>query len=120
MNPTKLDGIARWPPPENVKQLWSFLGFCNFYRRFIDHYADKTVALNVLLRKMHPWDWTTSQHSAFEVLNLPFVQSQFFLCQTLRNHSRSNPMLRCTPQALFSFSKIQMEIGILSPTVHSL
>ncbi len=49
MNPAKLDGIASWPPPKNVKQLRSFLGFCNFYRRFIDHYVDKTVALNVLL-----------------------------------------------------------------------
>ncbi len=43
MNPAKLDGIAHWPPPENVKQLQSFLGFCNFYRRFIDHYADKIM-----------------------------------------------------------------------------
>ncbi len=49
MNTAKLDGIASWPPPENVKQLWSFFGFCNFYRRFISHYADKTVTLNVLL-----------------------------------------------------------------------
>ena len=65
--------------PENVKQLRSFLGFCNFYRRFIDHYADKTVALNVLLRKTHPWDWTTSQHSAFEVLKTAFCSKPVLL-----------------------------------------
>ncbi len=79
MNPAKLDGIAYWPPPENVKQLRSFLGFCNFYRRFIDHYADKTVALNVLLCKMHPWNWTTSQHSAFEVLKTAFCSKPVLL-----------------------------------------
>src|SRR6266496_5152894 len=79
MNPTKLDGIACWPPPENVKQLWSFLGFCNFYRRFIDHYADKTVALNMLLCKTHPWNWTTFQHSAFGVLKTAFCSKPVLL-----------------------------------------
>src|SRR6266511_3016174 len=79
MNPTKLDDIAHWPPLENVKQLQSFLGFCNFYRRFIDHYADKTVALNVLLCKTHPWDWTTSQHSTFEVLKTAFCSKPVLL-----------------------------------------
>ena len=47
MNKAKLDGIAKWPPPTTLKQLRSFLGFCNFYRRFITHYADKTAPLNV-------------------------------------------------------------------------
>src|SRR6266545_7730614 len=84
MNPMKLDGIASWPPPENVKQLQSFLGFCNFYRRFIDNYADKTVALNVLLRKMHPWDWTLSQHSAFEVLKTAFCSKPVLLMPNYR------------------------------------
>jgi len=56
MNQAKLDGIAKWPPPTTLKQLRSFLGFCNFYRRFITHYADKTAPLNVLLRKTHPWE----------------------------------------------------------------
>ncbi len=79
MNPAKLDGIASWPPPENVKQLWSFLGFCNFYRRFIDHYADKTVALNMLLCKTHPWEWTTVQHSACEILKTAFCSKPVLL-----------------------------------------
>ncbi len=77
MNPEKLNGIARWPPPEHVKQLRSFLGFCNFYRRFIDHYANKTFALNVLLYKMHPGDWTLSQH--FEVLKTAFCSKPVLL-----------------------------------------
>ena len=32
MDQTKLNGIAKWPPPTTLKQLRSFLGFCNFYR----------------------------------------------------------------------------------------
>ena len=31
MDPTKVAGIANWPTPNTVKQVQSFLGFCNFY-----------------------------------------------------------------------------------------
>ena len=35
MEKTKLAGIANWPTPTTVKQVRSFLGFGNFYRKFI-------------------------------------------------------------------------------------
>jgi hypothetical protein len=31
MEKQKVSGIADWPPPQTLKQLQSFLGFCNFY-----------------------------------------------------------------------------------------
>jgi len=31
----KIKAIVNWQEPENVTQLRSFLGFCNYYRRFI-------------------------------------------------------------------------------------
>ena len=31
MDLVKLDGIAAWPTPAKVKDVWSFLGFANFY-----------------------------------------------------------------------------------------
>ena len=31
MDPAKIAGIATWPTPTSVKQVRSFLGFCNFY-----------------------------------------------------------------------------------------
>jgi hypothetical protein len=31
MDPAKIKGIANWPIPMTVKQVRSFLGFCNFY-----------------------------------------------------------------------------------------
>jgi hypothetical protein len=40
MDPTKLAGIRNWPAPTNVKGVRSFLGFGNFYRRFIGHFAE--------------------------------------------------------------------------------
>ena len=62
-----------------LKQLRSFLGFCNFYRRFITHYADKTAPLNVLLRKTHPWEWTSTHHVAFETMKVAFASQPVLL-----------------------------------------
>jgi hypothetical protein len=35
MDPVKIVGIKNWPIPTKVKDIRSFLGFCNFYRPFI-------------------------------------------------------------------------------------
>ena len=39
MDPVKLRGFRDWPTPTTVKQVRSFLGFGNFYRKFISHYS---------------------------------------------------------------------------------
>jgi len=35
IDPKKIEAIVNWQELENVTQLKSFLGFCNYYRRFI-------------------------------------------------------------------------------------
>jgi NDP-sugar pyrophosphorylase family protein len=40
MDLTKLAGIRDWPPPTTVKQTQSFLGFGNYYQRFISGFAE--------------------------------------------------------------------------------
>ena len=52
MDPVKLAGIANWQAPSTLRQLRSFLGFGNFYRKFIHHYSDLTHPLNKLYRKI--------------------------------------------------------------------
>ena len=49
MDPAKLNGIKEWPVPTTVKQVRSFLGFGNFYRRFIRNFSEITHPLNDLL-----------------------------------------------------------------------
>ena len=39
IDPVKLKGIKDWPTPTTVKQVQSFLGFGNYYRRFIQKFA---------------------------------------------------------------------------------
>ena len=49
MDPIKVSGIRKWPVPNNKKELQQFLGFCNFYRRFVKDYS-KITKIN---RKWH-------------------------------------------------------------------
>ena len=49
MDPVKVAGVAAWPTPENKKDVQQFLGFTNFYRRFIWGYSRIARPLNELL-----------------------------------------------------------------------
>jgi hypothetical protein len=39
MDPIKVKGIMEWPTPNTIKEVQSFLGFCNFYRPFILNFS---------------------------------------------------------------------------------
>ena len=68
IDPVKLGGIRDWPTPTMVKQVRSFLGFGNFYRKFIFHYSDLARPLNNLTKKDKKFKWTTECQKAFNIL----------------------------------------------------
>ena len=74
MDAGKLKGIQDWPTPKTVKQVRQFLGFGNFYRRFIWHFSDLAKPLNDLLKKDHPFEWTNDCQKAFDCLKERFTQ----------------------------------------------
>ena len=39
MDPVKVKGVLDWPVPQNLKDVRSFLGFYNYYRRFTKGFA---------------------------------------------------------------------------------
>src|ERR1700761_2136572 len=51
MDLIKVTGVQDWKTPKNVKDVHSFLGFCNFYRRFIKGFSQIAKALNERLKK---------------------------------------------------------------------
>jgi hypothetical protein len=57
MDAVKLGGIRDWPVPTMLKQTRSFLGFGNFYQKFISHYSELAWPLNDLMKK----DWMEYQ-----------------------------------------------------------
>ena len=68
MDPVKIEGIRNWPRPVKVKDIRSFLGFCNFYRPFIRGFAQITRPLNKLTKKDNEWNWTSRQEEVFNKL----------------------------------------------------
>ena len=51
INPEKISIIIEWPTPKNVSEIQLFLGFANFYRRFIKKYLEIAVSLTNLTKK---------------------------------------------------------------------
>jgi hypothetical protein len=80
MDPGKLKGIIEWPAPTTLTQLRSFIGFCNFYHRFIHLYSDKCAALNLLMKKTQTWKWEEAQQVAFEMLKAAYASEPVLLC----------------------------------------
>ncbi|KAI5121092.1 hypothetical protein M0805_001950 [Coniferiporia weirii] len=79
MDPVKLTGISEWPTPKTVKQLRSFMGFCNYYRRFIPNFSQIMYPLNELTHTNETWTWTPERDSAFLKLKTLFLNKPALL-----------------------------------------
>ena len=60
-----------WPRPENLKNVQSFLGFANFYKRFIKNFSKHTASLNALVKKKSQWG--PDQQKAFDDFKITFT-----------------------------------------------
>ena len=50
MDPVKIKTILEWSTPKTVKEVLSFLGFANFYRRFIEKFSKLALPLTELTK----------------------------------------------------------------------
>ncbi|KAI2650848.1 Transposon Tf2-8 polyprotein [Labeo rohita] len=53
MDPQKLEAVRLWLLPMSLKQLQRFLGFANFYRRFIQGFSATAAPLTALTKPSH-------------------------------------------------------------------
>jgi hypothetical protein len=65
MEPGKVSAIQNVPVPANIKEMRSFLGLVNYYRRFIPDFASITEPLTRLTRKNVPFAWNALCAAAF-------------------------------------------------------
>jgi len=76
-DPTKTKGVANWPEPHDKRKVQQFLGFCNFYQRFIPGFAKVAKPLTELTGKKE-WKWKDKEKDAFDklknkMMNLPIL-----------------------------------------------
>ena len=67
MQPNKVNTILQWQPPMKKKEVQAFLGFANYYRRFIYNYSAKVKPLTELTKDV-PFSWGQQQDQAFNDL----------------------------------------------------
>jgi len=75
MDEKKLSGVLEWPVLTKVKQVQAFLGFANFYCRFIENFVKMSKPLSDLTKKDYTWNWGVEQQNAFEALKKAFTMA---------------------------------------------
>ena len=76
-DPTKIESkekkIKSWKVPSNVKELKSFLGVCNYYKKFIDNYSTLAKPLTELTSLKVEFSWNEGFQRAFEELKQSLI-----------------------------------------------
>jgi len=67
-DPAKVKAVAEYPRPQDQHQVRSFLGMCNFFRRFIHRYSSIVTPLTLLTRKDSEFQWGSKQEEAFKAV----------------------------------------------------
>ncbi|KAK7913158.1 hypothetical protein WMY93_013369 [Mugilogobius chulae] len=87
MDQDKVQAVKDWPTPSCRKDVQRFLGFANFYRKFIKNFSSIAAPLHVLTSSKFQFSWSAQAEEAFQklknlftsapVLTLPQPSQQF-------------------------------------------
>ena len=73
MDNNKINAIKDWPIPQNIKDIQTFIGFANFYRRFINKFSFIVTPITNLLKNDVKWNWDELTQLAFDKLKRAFI-----------------------------------------------
>ena len=71
----KVEAIQNFPSPRNKKQLQSFLGVCNYYRKFQTNYSHLTAKFSKQLSSKEKWTWGAEQEEVLKLIKQKFVDT---------------------------------------------
>lgn len=74
MDPKKVACVQEWPTPRSVRDVQCFLGFANFYRRFIPEFARLATPLTHLTKKDVSFQWDSTCEESFQSLKNAFKE----------------------------------------------
>jgi len=73
MDPAKVSAVAEWLTPDSCKKVQQFLGFANFYRRFIRGFSATAAPLHALTSPQVPFHWAADADADFRQLKRRFT-----------------------------------------------
>ncbi len=79
MDPDKIQAVVDWPTPDSRKALQRFLGFANFYRRFIRSFSQLAAPLTALTSIKTLFRWSSAAEAAFTKLKSCFVSAPILI-----------------------------------------
>jgi hypothetical protein len=75
MSEKKVATIQHWTAPKKVKDVQSFLGFANFYRRFIEGFSKVCRPLTELTKNTTQYIWSEECQQSFDLLKRKFMEA---------------------------------------------
>ena len=80
LSPEKVKAVENWNPPNPnatsaIKWAQEFLGFANFYRRFIEGFSKIAKLITDLTKKEHVYQWDSNCQKAFDILKTKFTEA---------------------------------------------
>ena len=75
MDPKKVSVVMEWPISQKLRDVWRFVGFRNYYRRFIKNFSHIVRPLTLLTKKNQKFEWGEAQQHAFETLKSAFTSA---------------------------------------------
>jgi hypothetical protein len=75
INQNKVEAVKSWPEPTTVKHIQQFLGFCNFFRKYILRYSQLADPLIKLTKKDVPWKFEQTERDAFDKLKCAVIEA---------------------------------------------
>ena len=67
-DPDKVAKVVTWPVPKSRREVQQFIGFANYYRRFIRDFARVARPLHRLTERALPFTWTDECQKSFDQL----------------------------------------------------
>ena len=86
MEPVKITRVRDWPTPKNATEVQSFVGFVNFYHRFIPEFSHVAHPLHHLTKKAEPWQWTQPEEAAFQALKSVVTSAPILILPEKNTH----------------------------------
>ena len=102
MDHSRVVSIQEWPVPTTVRELQVFLGFANFYRRFIAGYSRIVAPMTDLLKGGgQSFNWGQAQQAA-----LNQIKAAFMAAPLLRHFDPSLPIVVETDASGFAIGSV--------------